>query len=236
MITLKKMIPKPLKVGIKEKIVHFNSLGKQKIFCIGLNKTGTTSLKIAMQELGFPIGNQRKAEEFIFDWGNRDFRKLIRYCNTAQFFQDSPFSFPFTFIVLDQAFPNSKFILTIRDDPDQWYNSITKFHAKIWGKDGRIPTKEDLMEATYQEKGRPWISNRMKFDTPEDDPYKKDVLIKYYNNHNQNVIDYFKHKDEQLLILNVSDEDAYNKLCNFVGKEPMGKTFPWKNKTSEVKP
>ena len=33
-----------------------------KIFCIGQNKTGTTSLKKAFEELNFIVGNQRKAE------------------------------------------------------------------------------------------------------------------------------------------------------------------------------
>ena len=45
---------------------------------------------------------------------------------------------------MDHFFPESKFILTIRDNSEQWYNSITKFHAKLWGKENRVPTKEEF--------------------------------------------------------------------------------------------
>ena len=98
----------------------FKSYNKQKIFCIGLNKTGTTSLEKAMIDLGYLIGDQRQAELLFDDWVKRDFSKLIEYCKTAVFFQDSPFSYPYTYVAIDQAFPNSKFILTIRDDAEQW--------------------------------------------------------------------------------------------------------------------
>lgn len=235
MKSIKRLLPKSFKDSLKIQIRKKKVLGKQKIFGIGLNKTGTTSLKIAMNDLGYVVGNQRMAEALIDDWAVRDFNKLIQYCHTGQFFQDSPFSIPFTFIPIHQAFPDSKFILTIRDNPEQWYNSITKFHAKKWGKNGRIPTKEDLMNATYLEKGRPWKSNRYVFETPEDDPYEKDTLIEYYNRHNASVIDYFRHRPGQLLVLNVSEEGAYQKLCNFIGKEALYDSFPWENKTKEIK-
>jgi len=231
---LRKIIPKPFKKYIKDQRNRFNVHGKQKIFCVGLNKTGTTSLKIAMNDLDYVVGNQRKAEAMIGDWANRDFNRLIKYCKTAQFFQDSPFSKPFTYQIIDQAYPNSLFILTIRDNAEQWYNSLTKFHAKKWGLNGRIPTKDDLLEAVYLEKGRPWYSNRLVFDTPDDDPYQKEALIAYYNRHNESVTEYFRFKPNQLLILNVSQKGAYHTLCSFINKQPLYDTFPWKNKTVEV--
>ncbi len=49
---------------------------------------------------------------------------------------------------LDQKFPGSKFILTIRNSPEQWYESLTRFHAVLFGHD-RIPTSDDLKAATY---------------------------------------------------------------------------------------
>ena len=54
--------------------------GKPKIFGIGKNKTGTTSLKAAMSELGFSVGNQREAELLVHEWAERDFKRLIWYC------------------------------------------------------------------------------------------------------------------------------------------------------------
>lgn len=205
--------------------------GKPKIFGIGNNKTGTTSLKKAMLDLGYTVGNQRTAENMIKQWAYRDFKGLVKYCHTAQFFQDVPFSKPYTYVVLDHEFPGSKFILTIRDSPEQWYNSLTKFHARKWGKEGRTPTKEDLQNATYIYKGRPWDSNRWNYTTPESDPYNKDMLIKSYISYNDSVLEYFRHRPEDLLVLNVAEKGAYKKLCMFLGKPYTNEDFPWENKT-----
>lgn len=210
--------------------------GKAKIFCVGRNKTGTRSLIDAISELGIREGNQRQAELLNKDWGKRDFRRIIEHCYTAESFKDVPFSWPYTYVILDHHFPNSKFILTVRDNSEQWYNSITKFHGKKWGKDGRVPTKEDLQNATYRNnKGMPWENNRMIFDTPEDEPYKKETLIAHYESHNKAVLDYFRHRPEDLLVINVAEKGSYGKLCNFLGVKSDKTEFPWKNKTSEKK-
>lgn len=210
---------------------HISVYNKPKIFGIGANKTGTTSLKAAMEEMGFIVGFERKAEGLIHKWAQRDFKPLVRYCYSAQFFQDVPFSLPYTYVIMDHFFSNSKFILTVRDNSEQWYNSITKFHAKKWGKEGRIPTKEDLQKATYIYEGRPWDSNRILFDTPENEPYNKKKLIEYYETHNRIITEYFRHRPNDLLILNVSDKNAYQELCDFLGVRKKNGNFPWKNKT-----
>ncbi len=85
--------------------------GQVKCFCIGRNKTGTTFLKRAFENLGYPVGNQRKAEiltgKYYFE-GN--FQPIVAYCESAQVFQDVPFSYPETYKHLDKAYPGSKFI------------------------------------------------------------------------------------------------------------------------------
>lgn len=121
---------KIIRTHIINPIKNYN---KQKIFCVGRNKTGTTSLTKAFEDLGFVVGNQRTAERMLHHYKNRDFKPIIKYCKSAQVFQDFPFSYPETYKHLDKAYPNSKFILTIRDSADQWYNSVTKFHAKMFG-------------------------------------------------------------------------------------------------------
>lgn len=219
---------------IRKNIDRIKSVGKQKVFGIGNNKTGTTSLKVAMEELGYIIGHQRTAELLSEDWGKRDFKRIIKYCRTAQFFQDVPFSKPYTFVVLDHEFPGSKFILTVRDNPEQWYHSLTDFHAKLWGRDGRVPTKEDLQNATYLYKGSPWDGNRRTYNTPEDDPYNKEILLQHYKDYNNSVMEYFRHRPDDLLVLNVSNEGAYRQLCDFLEVKPIREAFPWENKTREV--
>lgn len=211
----------------------FRAAGKQKVFCIGLNKTGTTSMAKAFNDLGLVVGLQRPAELLLKDWARRDFHRIFLYCHTAQAFQDIPFSLPFTFQALDRRFPGSKFILTLRDSPEQWYESLTRFHASIIGR-GRIPTMDDLMEATYNFRGAMYVANRLIFNTPPDDPYNQASLISYYNTHNMAVLEYFRHRPEDLLALNVAEPGAYERLSNFLGKPCPARDFPWENKTAGV--
>lgn len=208
------------------------SFGKPKIFCIGCNKTGTTSLQRALTELGVIVGEQWIAERLIHDWGRRDFRRLFRYCHTAQAFRDVPFSWPFTFQALDQRFPRSKFIITVRDTPEQWYDSLMSFYAALFG-DRSLTHVEHLKSACYNRWGDVYEANRLLNDTPDDDPFNKDALLARYSHHNHTVREYFRHRPEDLLVLNVAETGAYDKLCDFLGKPRMGRCFPWENKTSD---
>lgn len=221
--------------NIEYKIWSFQYRNKSKIFGIGQNKTGTTSLKVAMENLGYRVGRQRPAEEMIRLWKDRKFNAVISFCKTAEFFQDVPFSQPFTYVALDQAFPKSKFILTIRDNPEQWYASLTNFHAKKWGKNGRIPTKEDLLAAEYIYKGWAWDFIQFTFNSPEEDPYNKKVLINVYEMYNKQVLEYFRYRKNDLLVINVSNPGAHKLLCEFLGKASSDDDFPWVNKTIKIK-
>lgn len=209
------------------------SLGKPKVFCIGRNKTGTTSMAKAFSELGLIVGVQWLAERLLYDWARRDFRRLFLYCYTAQAFQDAPFSLPFTFQALDQRFPGSRFILTVRDSPEQWYESFTSFHAALYGH-GRIPTLDDLRAATYHYQGFPYDTHTLIHNIPADDPYNRDILIAEYNAHNSAVQEYFRHRPADLLVLNVAEPDAYERLCRFLGRPCARKSFPWENRTADV--
>lgn len=205
--------------------------GRTKYFCIGRNKTGTTSLAKAFKDLGFVVGNQRKAEalydEFFF---TNDFLPIIKYCQTAEVFQDVPFSYFKTLEYIDKEYPRSKFILTIRNDSDQWYDSITKFHAKSFGKGGRIPTTEDLADASYVRKG--FMKNIMKaHGTCSDDPYNKEIMCAHYEKHNADVLAYFKDRPDDLLIINLSEEFSYQRFVEFIGLNSPYENFPWENRT-----
>jgi len=226
-----RIITKPYR-EIKRFYFYLKCINKTKVFCIGLNKTGTTSLESAMLDFGYIGGDQREAEFMFKDWVKRDFKKIVRYCKSAVFFQDSPFSHPYTFIAMDQAFPKSKFILTVRDSPDQWYNSLVKFHGKLWGNGNVPPTAEDLKNARYVYKGFPYYVRKHLNNVDDEELYKKDVLVDYYTTHNKNVIDYFRFRENDLLILNVADDDAYKRLAAFLNVETDKTQFPWKNKTN----
>lgn len=208
----------------------FLKKNKTKIFCIGQNKTGTTSLETFFKDHGYKVGNQRKAELLLDNYISRDWKPILNYCKTADVFQDIPFSNNFLYVLLDFYFPNSKFILTERDTPEQWYNSITKFHAKLFGLNSRIPTKEDLQNANYIEKGFIWKSFFEKYGEIKGDIYNKEHLIKNYLTRNEQIKHYFKNNDN-FLILNVSEKSAVEKLADFLAIKPMYNVFPWENKT-----
>jgi len=208
-------------------------MGKKKIFGIGRNKTGTTSLAKALVELGVIVGKQFWAMEMLHDWANRDFRRIIRYCHTAQAFQDVPFSLPYTYQALDMRFSGSKFILTVRNSPEEWYKSRTSADAKMFGK-GEIPTSDDLKRDQSYFIGNRSERHQIIYDTPLDDPYNKDMLIKHYMFHNNSVMNYFRHRPDDLLVLNVAEEGAYQKLCDFIEIKSDKDEFPWENKTADL--
>lgn len=208
----------------------YRALGRQKIFCIGQNKTGTTSLAAALRNLDIPVGQQRWAERLLPDWGRRDFRRIVWYCRTAQAFQDIPFSLPYTFQAMDMYFPGSKFILTVRDDPEQWYRSLISFLIKRFGSEA-IASQAALREVSYRYRGFIADVQSLSLGPSEEAPYNKDVLIAYYNFHNKMVADYFRNRPEDLLVLNVAEQGAHRKLCEFLHVPCHSEDFPWENKT-----
>lgn len=204
---------------------------RKKIFCIGRNKTGTTSLKSALKGLGFRIGDQAAAEKLIEDWARHDFGRIIRYCSSADAFQDIPFSLPHTFAALDQSFPDCKFILTIRNSADEWFDSLLAFHSAVFA-DGHLPRAEHLKRATYRELGWMWRAHQLIYGCEENSAYDKLTYTQHYEKHNSAVLDYFRHREEDLLVLNVSDPDAMRRLCTFLDVRWTGACMPHLNRSS----
>jgi len=102
---------------IMQKIQNFFlSIGKkqkpQKIFCIGVPKTGTTSLHKALKILGYKSVK-------MYDWTSywkKGEDKYIDMIKKSYFevYSDYPFGMNI-YKKIDREIPNSKFILTIRD-------------------------------------------------------------------------------------------------------------------------
>lgn len=201
---------------------------RKKIFCIGANKTGTTSIAEVFRTLGLKVGDQGKAELLLHDWANRDFRKIIRYCRWAEAFQDIPFSYPDTFRALDAAYPGSKFILTVRNGADEWYESLVRFHSKLIGKN-RVPTAADLRECDYRYPGFLWDAQKLRYGANESTLYDRQLYTRCYEEHNRAVIEYFKDRPADLLVLNISQADAMERLLDFLGYPYRGQTMPHAN-------
>lgn len=203
---------------------------KQKIFCVGMNKTGTTSLEAALKILGFKMGVQEDAELLLEDWAKRDFKRIIAYCKTADAFQDIPFSLEYTYQILDQMFPGSRFILTKRNNGDEWYESLLRHHTVIVGKN-RVPTPDDLKEFSYRHKGWLWLYHKFVFDADETTLFDKHTYLQVYHRHNALVLDYFKYRSEDLLVLKPSEPSAMELLCEFLKIKYCGQSFPYLNKS-----
>lgn len=205
---------------------------KSKIFVIGFNKTGTTSVYQAMKEFDVIVGNQRKAELLVSDCIEENYSSLFAYCKSAEAFQDIPFSKPGIFKLLDEKFPNSKFILTVRDSPEQWFNSICRFHTKLFSQKDDLPTLDDLQNAEYVHKGWTYLSHTWTYG---ERLYDFDHYTKIYSNHLEEVKNYFAKRESDLLVINVAEPESYKKLCAFIEQKPLRDTFEWKNKTEEIR-
>lgn len=200
--------------------------GKQKIFIVGRNKTGTTSLTQEFIEQGFIVGNEKMAQKLLRDpYYRDDFEPIVKFCYTAQVFQDVPFSWPNTYIHLDKAFPNSKFILSIRD-PEQWYNSMVNHMARRITNSNRIPTVKELKEFRDGYYWKSMVKNQF---APLEEPFNKEAQIKSFNAYNRTIIEYFENTGK-LLVLDVSEVNDYSRFCNFIGIHQIKDSFPWKNR------
>ena len=197
--------------------MSYDLMGKSqsKVFVIGRNKTGTTSIGQALANMGFKVGDQSKAELLIEDWAQRKFHNIVNYCETADAFQDIPFSNEYTYVVMDYAFPGSKFILSVRDSSEDWYESLTRFHTKIVGKN-RLPTADDLKQFPYRGTGWLWRNHQLIYGIDEHTLYDKELYIQHYEMHNKKVKEYFKYRPDDLLVLNLSHSDSMKALSEFL--------------------
>ena len=215
---------------IKQTPVYLKSsigMGRPKVFVIGRNKTGTTSLAHYLKSCGYSLGNQRQASLLIEDWGRRDFRRIASYCKTADAFQDIPFSLDYTYQAMDSAFPASRFILTVRDSSDQWFQSVLRYMRKQNKRRGydRVPTSEDMKTDPYIYSGWLWRVEQLMWgaDRAEDCLFDEAVVKKHYEDHNSRVIDFFRHRTEDLLVVNVADADSAERISDFIGfKSSLG--------------
>ena len=204
---------------------------KAKIFCVGMGKTGTTSLEAFFRDLGFTLGNQHKGEDLLEDWAIRNFTPIVAFARSAQVFQDIPFCLPFTYAFLDRAYPDSKFILSVRDDVEQWYESLIRFISGLVGK-GRLPTADDLGEFVYRHKGWPLHSVKLIYGVSDENPFDKAQLTRVYESHNAAVQEYFRHRPGALLTINLREQDAAQRVVEFLGLPYGGETMPHLNRST----
>lgn len=110
-----------------------NPRHSSKVFGIGYNKTGSTTLEAILRHYGFRLPKQLDQERILsklpFD---ADWERLKGFVADYDAFQDLPFSQYETWIACDVLFPSSKFILTVRE-PDVWFRSYERYYRKVYG-------------------------------------------------------------------------------------------------------
>lgn len=215
---------------LKNQTIRVSNRNRKKVFVIGFNKTGTTSIEHALKELGYILGDQGTAEQLLDDIIEKNYKSLFSYLKTAEAFQDIPFSLPGIYKKVIEQYPDALFILSVRDTPEQWYSSLVQFHSKVFGN-GTIPTKEVLQEKHYHYEGYPYKYINFTFNGViyEEEHYKN-----VYLHHIRDVEQFFADKQNQLCIVNVANGDDYLKMCEFLGYTPKRDSFEWKNKTQNT--
>jgi hypothetical protein len=204
---------------------------KQKIFCVGNNKTGTTSLMKFVRDLGIVVGDQRRSEDLAFRYLHKNTMQefwsgLLAEINLAQFFQDIPFSNPNILRGLLQHFPDTKYIYTTRR-PDDWYRPLVKFHGGAAGfnltqdDDGGVDfDTKDVLEKlqTWQYRdfsGLSPLNQHFGFDN-SDDPYNRNTFIDFHLRHAENAARELKGHHSLFIDITKSHSTTVTDLMSFL--------------------
>ena len=203
-----------------------------KIIGAGFGRTGTASLKFALEQLGFgPCYHmievirspsrvkfwQTVANGEKVDWQEhfKDFQSTVDFpaCN---FYKE-----------LMKIYPDAKVLLSVRD-PERWYDSTleTIYYTASVTKGWRRYVLPPLARFTDMVAALIWDGL---FDGKFED---RAHAIAVYNRHNEEVKRHVP--PEKLLVFNV--KDGWKPLCSFLGVPvPEGKPFPHLNDRNQTR-
>jgi len=176
----------------------------EKVFGIGLSRTGTTSLTEALRLLGYKSVHCPLS---LVAFNGNGLVLSTRIVGRFDAFTDSPVARMYR--ELDEAFPHLRFILTIRP-LDKWMDSLR-----------RMRTSFVLLKALPKVRQ---LANDLCGTTSFADDR---ALERAFVNHSQGVREYFAERlDKDLLVLDVGAGDAWEKLCGFLGWRSHLGLFP----------
>ena len=165
---------------------------RPRVFGIGLNRTGTTSLDAALWRLGWRSAHTPPAERMARgDFG-------LFSTDADAYNAGTDVSVAACYREVDEACPGSKFVLTVRDAED-WLRSVVSHFATLpkWSGEGDWKT---IRERVYSS---PW-------PTPEQ-------FLEGYRAHLIGVAQHFRERPDDLLVMNISAGEGWEKLCPFLG-------------------
>lgn len=185
--------------------------GVGRVFCVGMNKTGTSTMKQCFELLNImPVAcptNYSKMERAQIHrfYDLKDYDSMLELATKYRAFEDRPWNMWSMYQKLDERFPNSQFILTERD-AESWWRS-----AERW-----ITVSKPEVLDRYQLHLR--VHNA-----------DKDSMIESYLRYNQEVRDYFRGTGK-LLIMNLEHGEDWTKLCTFLNAPIPAVPFPHANR------
>jgi len=183
----------------------------EKVFVIGFQKTGTTSMGAALEKLGYQLGggfrvNHPRGVPIPLPITQDKLANAARsFALRADAFEDNPW--PIVFKEMDQAFPGSKFILT-RRDPGSWIDSMKRH----FGEHG------NPMRTFIYGNGSP-VGNETQY-------------VCRYQRHIDEVMAHFVDRPDDLMILNLETVE-WADLCAFLDKAVPEEPFPHRNKAED---
>jgi hypothetical protein len=178
-----------------------------KVFGIGMQRTGTSSLVQALNILN--IKSRHFPSELFYDLNHPTL-------NEFDGFADNPI--PLLYQELDQRQPMSKFILTIRDE-EKWIKSAQWLFSTGARKfDWDNVNQRDVIREMHLQ-----LYGTTTFD--------ETIFREKYRSHNRTACEYFANRPNDLLILDLTQNDSFEKLGAFLGKPIPNKPFPHQNQS-----
>lgn len=98
-----------------------------KVLGVGLNKTGTKTLRHCLQHWGYRHQTYDLQAFELYRTGQID--KLLQWMEDYDSFEDWPW--PLMYREIDARFPDAKFVLTVRESPEVWYRSLCKMAIRM---------------------------------------------------------------------------------------------------------
>lgn len=181
----------------------------EKVFGVGLSKTGTSSLRTALEVLGYRVSGPNK--RLLRRLRRGDVESLIAH--TAEFDAFEDFPYPLAYRELHQYYGSrARFILTRRRSPAVWYASLCD-HART----SRILSGQWLTYGYYRPFGR------------------EAAYLSFYERHNEEVRSYFRANGAagQFLELCWEEGDGWAELCSFLNKPMPSIPFPHRNRSDQ---
>ena len=211
-----------------------------KVIGAGGPRTGTASLKVALETLGFGKcyhmewlfnhHEQVKNWHELFDTNTTNFDKLFDgFASTVDF--------PgyLNYKTLFEKYPDAKVILTDRD-PEEWYESaINTVHAATPQTIGRKLglMKKMVLSSRFRKIAKSFmLVEKYLWKAQYRGQFKnKDLALQIYNDFNEEVKSSIP--SNQLLVFKINE--GWDPLCTFLGVPVPKEDFPSKNKRKEFK-